>query len=97
MNLLNERNKNLEEILKINESLNSINIIEPKIINKKINSNEKNIESYYKLNNSALNKITFINKGIDSIYDNIKLMKGNKINSKILYNINNYTQTYEDD
>ena len=46
--------------------------------------------------NSSLNEIYNINKGIDSIYDNIKIMKGNKINSRILYNINDFTQTSDD-
>lgn len=97
MNLINDNNKNLKELIKINESLNSINIIEPKIINKNNNIYKNNIRNNYIQNNSSLNEIFNINKGIDSIYDNIKLMKGNKINSKILYNINNYTQTSEED
>ena len=97
MTLINVDNKSLEDLIKINESLNSINIIQSKIINHKIKLYENDNRNIHKQNNSALNKIIFINKGIDTIYDNIKLMKGNKINSKILYNINNYTQTYEDD
>ena len=58
------------------------------------NNNYKNDFSYSQ--NSILNTLYNINKGIDSVYDNIKLMKGNKINSRVLYNINNSTQTYED-
>ena len=93
---LENNNKNLEEISKINESLNSINIIVPDNKNNEINKNEKSfinnsIQSY-----SSLNEIININKGIDSIYDNLQLIKGNKINCKILYNTNNYTQTSED-
>ena len=97
MSFVSNSNKNLSELTKINESLNSINIIEPKIINKNNNIYKNNIRNNYIQNNSSLNEIFNINKGIDSIYDNIKLMKGNKINSKILYNINNYTQTSEED
>ena len=58
------------------------------------NNDYKNDFSYNQ--NSILNTLYNINKGIDSVYDNIKLMKGNKINSRVLYNINNSTQTYED-
>ena len=58
------------------------------------NNDNKNDFSYNQ--NSILNTLYNINKGIDSVYDNIKLMKGNKINSRVLYNINNSTQTYED-
>ena len=97
-------NKTLYELTKINESLNNINININNKPQQKINSintldfsnnnNYKNDFSYSQ--NSILNTLYNINKGIDSVYDNIKLMKGNKINSRVLYNINNSTQTYED-
>ena len=93
---LENNNKNLEEISKINESLNSINIIVADNKNNEINKNEKSIINNSIQSYSSLNEIININKGIDSIYDNLQLIKGNKINCKILYNINNYTQTSED-
>ena len=93
---LENNNKNLEEISKINESLNSINIIVPDNKNNEINKNEKSIINNSIQSYSSLNEIININKGIDSIYDNLQLIKGNKINCKILYNTNNYTQTSED-
>ena len=91
-------NKILYELTQINESLDEIKLDKLK------NSNKYNINDYCLKNNfnniiytqnCALNSIYSINKGIDSIYDHIKLIKGNKINSKILYNISNYTQTEE--
>ena len=96
MSFFSNSNKNLSELTKINESLNSINIIEPKYINKKNNIYERHLEKNFIQTNSSLNEIYNINKGIDSIYDNIKIMKGNKINSRILYNINDFTQTSDD-
>ena len=93
----NNNDKILEELSKINESLSSINIIQPENKNIEINSNEKSIINNNDIQSySSLNEIININKGIDSIYDNLQLIKGNKINCKILYNINNYTQTSED-
>ena len=90
----NNNDKILEELSKINESLSSINIIQPENKNIEINSNEKSIINNNDIQSySSLNEIININKGIDSIYDNLQLIKGNKINCKILYNINNYTQT----
>lgn len=98
MSVIDNNNNILNELIKINESLNNINI---NISSEKINTielpkyiNNENIFSQYK--NSTLSTINNINKGIDSIYDNIKLIQGNKINSRVLYNISNSTQTYED-
>ena len=95
-----DNNNILNELTKINESLNNINInISSQKINSidlpkyNINNNDNNFLQYQ---NSALNTINNINKGIDSIYDNIKLIQGNKINSRVLYNISNSTQTFED-
>ena len=95
-----DNNNILNELTKINESLNNINInISSQKINSidlpkyNINTNDNNFSQYQ---NSALNTINNINKGIDSIYDNIKLIQGNKINSRVLYNISNSTQTFED-
>ena len=51
----------------------------------------------YFSNNSPLYKVIEINKGIDSVYDNIALMKSNnKINSKVLYQLNSSSQTTEE-
>ena len=51
----------------------------------------------YFSNNSPLYKVIEINKGIDSVYDNIALMKSNnKINSKVLYQVNSSSQTTEE-
>ena len=95
-----DNNNILNELTKINESLNNINInISSQKINSidlpkyNINTNDNNFSRYQ---NSALSTINNINKGIDSIYDNIKLIQGNKINSRVLYNISNSTQTFED-
>ena len=95
-----DNNNILNELTKINESLNNINInISSQKINSidlpkyNINTNDNNFSQYQ---NSALSTINNINKGIDSIYDNIKLIQGNKINSRVLYNISNSTQTFED-
>ena len=95
-----DNNNILNELTKINESLNNINInISSQKINSidlpkyNINNNDNNFSQYQ---NSALSTINNINKGIDSIYDNIKLIQGNKINSRVLYNISNSTQTFED-
>ena len=95
-----DNNNILNELTKINESLNNINInISSQKINSidlpkyNINNNDNNFLQYQ---NSALNAINNINKGIDSIYNNIKLIQGNKINSRVLYNISNSTQTFED-
>ena len=95
-----DNNNILNELTKINESLNNINInISSQKINSidlpkyNINTNDNNFSQYQ---NSALNTINNINKGIDSIYNNIKLIQGNKINSRVLYNISNSTQTFED-
>ena len=95
-----DNNNILNELTKINESLNNINInISSQKINSidlpkyNINNNDNNFLQYQ---NSALNTINNINKGIDSIYNNIKLIQGNKINSRVLYNISNSTQTFED-
>ena len=95
-----DNNNILNELTKINESLNNINInISSQKINSidlpkyNINNNDNNFLQYQ---NSALNTINNINKGIDSIYDNIKLIQRNKINSRVLYNISNSTQTFED-
>ena len=44
--------------------------------------------------NSALNKICRINNVIDSVYDDMQLMKSNnKINCRILYQVNRSSQT----
>ena len=95
-----DNNNILNELTKINESLNNINInISSQKINSidlpkyNINTNDNNFSQYQ---NSALSTINNINKGIDSIYDNIKLIQRNKINSRVLYNISNSTQTFED-
>ena len=96
MNLINNRNQHLNEICRINEELDNIKIIESKNTFKKSNLFQKQVNNNYIQTNSSLNAIYNINKGIDSIYDNIKLIKGNKINSKILYNVNSYTQTSDD-
>ena len=96
MNVIDNSNI-LYELEKINESLDdiSINISSEKIISIDL-SKEKNKENFSPYQNGALSTINNINKGIDSIYENIKLIKGNKINSRVLYNINNSSQTYED-
>ena len=96
MNLINNSNQHLNEICRINEELDNIKIIESKNTFKKSNLFQKQVNNNYIQTNSSLNAIYNINKGIDSIYDNIKLIKGNKINSKILYNVNSYTQTSDD-
>ena len=50
----------------------------------------------YSNNNSPLNEIIKINQNIDSIYDSMQLMKSsNKINSKVLYQVNHSSQTFE--
>ena len=47
--------------------------------------------------NASLNELININKGIDSVYDNMQLMKSsNKINSKVLYSLSHSSQTFED-
>ena len=47
--------------------------------------------------NASLNELININKGIDSIYDNMQLMKSsNKINSKVLYSLSHSSQTFDD-
>ena len=70
----NNNDKILEELSKINESLSSINIIQPENKNIEINSNEKSIINNNDIQSySSLNEIININKGIDSIYDNLQL------------------------
>ena len=68
-------------------------------INTKIYLNNSIFNEDFHNNNfsdSPLNEIININKGIDSIYDSIQLMKSNnKINSKILYQISHSSQTLE--
>ena len=50
----------------------------------------------YSNDNSPLNEIIKINQNIDSIYDSMQLMKSsNKINSKVLYQVNHSSQTFE--
>ena len=50
----------------------------------------------YSNNNSPLNELIKINQSIDTIYDSMQLMKSsNKINSKVLYQVNNSSQTFE--
>lgn len=89
------RTKIMNELYKINKELDNINVIKQNSNN--YNSYQKNDFKIHMNSNSsyALNEIISIKKGIDSVYDNLQLMKGNKINSKILYNINNFSQTYE--
>ena len=89
------RTKIMNELYKINKELDNINVIKQNSNN--YNSYQKNDFKIHMNSNSsyALNEIISIKKGIDSVYDNLQLMKGNKINSKILYNINNFAQTYE--
>ena len=69
-----------------------------------LNSDDKNDKGFsdnlsknnYLNNNSPLNEIIRINQNIDSIYDSMLLMKSsNKINSKILNQVNHSSQTFE--
>ena len=61
MSFFSNSNKDLSELTKINESLNSINIIEPKYINKKNNIYERKLENNFIQTNSSLNEIYNIN------------------------------------
>ena len=68
-------------------------------INKNIDEiNNFFIKNNYPRPNASLNELININKGIDSLYDNMQLMKSsNKINSKVLYSLSHSSQTFEDD
>ena len=67
-------------------------------INKSIDElNNFFIKNNFPRPNASLNELININKGIDSIYDNMQLMKSsNKINSKVLYSLSHSSQTFED-
>ena len=93
----------LQKIIQINNSLDNISLFNHMNLNYnskikikyKNNSEGKFTVNNYSQTDSPLNKLMEINKGIDSIYDNMKLMKSsNKINSKILYQINRSSQTF---
>ena len=82
---LNISNNNYQEINK------NISNIQDK------NSQNNNNSLEYNSPNSPLNELININKKIDSVYDNMQLMKSsNKINSKVLYNISHSSQTFEE-
>ena len=67
-------------------------------INKSIDElNNFFIKNNFPRPNASLNELININKGIDSIYDNMQLMKSsNKINSKVLYSLSHSSQTFDD-
>ena len=76
-------------------------VINSNIIISNNNDKDKNKEKLRKTNNSEydspLLEIIKINKGIDSVYDNMQRMKSNnKINSKVLYLISHSSQTLEE-
>ena len=101
----NNNNFTLQKLIQINNSLdniNTFNYMNPNynsnikyIYNKQNNSEVKIKKNNYSQTDSPLNELIAINKGIDSIYDNMKLMKSsNKINSKVLYQISRSSQTF---
>ena len=67
-------------------------------INKNIDEvNNFFIKNNYPRPNASLNELVNINKGIDSIYNNMQSMKSsNKINSKVLYSLSHSSQTFDD-
>ena len=101
---LSQINKSLEDMNTFNNSLslfpynNNNNYLNDRNISNPIYNYQNPINQNNKISaNSALRQIMNINKSIDSVYENVELMKSsNKINSKVLYLIHHSSQTLED-